>query len=178
MNPPVLLVEDYQNDIVLMRRFWKTERLQHPLMEARHGLEALEYLAGEGIFANRQLYPLPCLMLLDLKMPLVTGLDVLRRIRGQPGLKMLPVLVFSASASPGDVDEAYRLGASAFLVKPSGLAEFAALVRLIRDFWLGANRLPRVGLESEKPGMEKPEAPDVLPVAVKSPSSVAPRISG
>src|SRR5258708_3926303 len=117
-------------------------------------------------------------MLLDLKMPLVTGLDVLRQIRGQPALKMLPVLVFSASAVPGDVDEAYRLGASAFLVKPSGLAEFAALVRLIRDFWLGTNRLPRVGLELEKPAMEKRETPGVSGVVVKSPLSVRPRISG
>jgi CheY-like chemotaxis protein len=161
MNPPVLLVEDYENDILLLRRFWKTERLQHPLAEVRHGLEAMEYLMGEGIFANRQLYPLPCLMLLDLKMPLVTGLDVLKQIRSLPGLKMLPVLVLSASALPGDVNEAYRLGASAFLVKPSILAEFAALVRLIRDFWLGANRLPRVGLESDQQGMETRETPRI-----------------
>lgn len=178
MNPPVLLVEDYQNDILLMRRFWKKECVQHPLVEARHGLEAIEYLAGDGIFANRQLYPLPCLMLLDLRMPLVSGLDVLRQIRSQPGLKTLPVLVFSASALPGDVDEAYRLGACAFLVKPSGLDEFAALVRLIRDFWLGANRLPRVGLESEKPAMEKRKAPGIPGVALKGPWPIKPRISG
>jgi CheY-like chemotaxis protein len=178
MNPPVLLVEDYQNDILLLRRFWKTECLQHPLVEARHGLEAMEYLAGEGIFANRQLYPLPCLMLLDLKMPLVTGLDVLRQIRGQPALKMLPVLMLSASALPGDVDEAYRLGASAFLVKPSGLAEFAALVRLIRDFWLGTNRLPRVGLELEQRGIEKRETPGVPGASMKSSLPAGPRISG
>ena len=177
MNPPVLLVEDYENDVLLLRRFWKSERVPHPLVEARHGLEAIEYLTGEGIFANRQLYPLPCLMLLDLKMPLVTGLDVLRQIRGLPALKMLPVLVFSASGLPGDVDEAYRLGASAFLVKPTGLAEFAALVRLIRDFWLGTNRLPRVGLELAEPAMEKNEAPGVPGVVVKSPLSARPRLS-
>ncbi|HEX4645749.1 MAG TPA: response regulator [Verrucomicrobiae bacterium] len=156
MNPPVLLVEDYQNDVLLLRHFWKSEGLQHPLVEVRHGVEAMDYLMGEGIFANRKLYPLPCLMLLDLKMPMVTGLDVLKQIRRQPGLKMLPVIVFSASAVPKDVDEAYQIGASAFLLKPSGAAEFAALVRLIRDFWLGTNRLPRVGgAESGDLGIKK-----------------------
>ena len=177
MNP-VLLVEDYQNDILLLRHFWKTEGLEHPLVEVRHGLEAMDYLTGQGIFANRKLYPLPCLMLLDLKMPLVTGLDVLKQIRGQPGLKMLPVLVFSASALPGDVDEAYRLGASAFLVKPSGVAEFASLVRLIRDFWLGTNRLPRVAVELETPRTENRESPGVQVVTMNRPWPVDSRISG
>lgn len=145
MSRTVLLVEDLENDIVLMRRAWKLEGVKAELRVASDGQQALNYLAGEGEYSDREKHPLPCLVLLDLKLPYVMGLDVLKWIRGQDRLKRLPVLVLTTSALQRDIDGAYGLGANAFLVKPSGVGELAELVRLIRDFWLGANYFPQIG---------------------------------
>ena len=101
--------------------------------------------------AYREKYPLPCLVLLDLKLPHVMGMDVLAWIRNQPAWKTLPVLVLTSSALQSDVDQAYQLGANAFVVKPSGIYQLAELIRLIRDFWLGANQFP--SLENEEPNV-------------------------
>jgi CheY-like chemotaxis protein len=145
MNGTVLLVEDLDNDVVLMRRAWRLEGVKNPLHAVSDGRQALDYLAGAGEFSNRQQHPLPRLVLLDLKLPYVMGLDVLKWIRGQDILRTLPVLVLTTSALQQDIDQAYLLGANAFLVKPSGVAQLAELVRLIRDFWLGANYFPMMG---------------------------------
>ncbi|MDB6112596.1 MAG: response regulator receiver protein [Pedosphaera sp.] len=152
MNRTVLLVEDLENDIILMRRSWKLEGVKSQLQAVSDGRQALDYLAGEGEFLDRDKHPLPCLVLLDLKLPYVMGLEVLKWIRAQNGLESLPVLVLTTSALQRDIDEAYKLGANAFLVKPSGVAQLAELVRLIRDFWLGANCFPQIESELIDPG--------------------------
>lgn len=142
MNKTVLLVEDFDNDVILMRRFWKKEGLTDQLQVASDGQQALDYLAGRHPFTNREQHPLPCLVLLDLKLPRVMGLDVLIWIRSQAALKTLPVIVLSTSALGSDVDQAYALGANAFLVKPADVVQLADMVRSLRDFWLGVNRFP------------------------------------
>ncbi|HZQ45776.1 MAG TPA: response regulator, partial [Verrucomicrobiae bacterium] len=151
MNKTVLLVEDFENDIILMRRFWKKEGVKNQLHVVTDGRQALDYLAGKGPFSDREQFPLPCLVLLDLKLPHVMGLDVLAWIRTQSPFETLPVLILSTSSLGSDIDQAYRLGANAYLVKPADVAKLAELVRLIRDFWLGANHFSRLNLGWHKP---------------------------
>jgi CheY-like chemotaxis protein len=113
----------------------------NPIQVAVDGQQAIDYLKGAGKFADRELFPLPCLVLLDLKLPYVMGLDVLEWIRSQP-LESLPVIILSASAQATDVATAYRLGASGFLTKPSEASKLGDIVKSIKDFWLTHNVLP------------------------------------
>ena len=109
---------------------------------ARDGQEALDYLTGEGQFANREKYPLPSLVLLDLKLPRVMGLEVLRRLDQRRNFRRLIVIVLTSSQQPEDIDTAYDLGAKAYLVKPSGLDQLEPMAQAIKDFWLTQNRAP------------------------------------
>ncbi len=148
MNEPVLLVEDRDDDIFFMRRAWKLQGITQTLQVVTDGREAIAYLGGDGKFSDRQKFPLPCLILLDLKLPYVMGLDVLKWIRKQARLKTLPVIILTSSSVQTDIDEAYKLGANAFLVKPSNVHKLDELVRLIRDFWLAANSFPQLPVEA------------------------------
>jgi CheY-like chemotaxis protein len=120
------------------------------------GRAALDYLTSQGAYADRAAHPLRQLLILDLKLPHLSGLEVLKWLRGQPGLRRLPVVVLTSSDEEGDVIKAYDLGANSYLVKPAGLAEWQRLSQLLHDYWLEANRRPplaagrtptRVGLE-------------------------------
>lgn len=153
MNPAVLLVEDLENDIFLVKRSWKIEAVPADLHFVTDGKQAVSYLAGDGEFADRKIHPFPCLVLLDLKLPRFRGLDVLAWIRSQETCKSLPVLMLTSSALQSDVDQAYQLGANAFLVKPSDIYELDNLVRLIRDFWLRANHFPSMHNDVAEAGM-------------------------
>ena len=102
----------------------------------------MDYLSGAGKFCQRTDFPMPQLVLLDLKLPLKTGFEVLEWMRNQPDLRFLPVIVFSSSAQKADIDRAYQLGANSFVVKPSGVEERTELATLIKGFWLHFNRLP------------------------------------
>src|SRR5215471_1835180 len=114
----ILLVEDNADDAALLRRAFIKARVMNPLHLARTAEEAIAYLGGSGKYANRSEFPLPSLVLLDLKMPGMDGFDVLRWIRQQPGLNLLRVVVLTSSDSMRDVNHAYQLGANSFLVKP------------------------------------------------------------
>src|SRR5437879_6114874 len=114
----ILIAEDREDDIFVIRRAFEKAHLLNPLQVVRDGEEAIAYLKGEGKFANRGEYPLPELLLLDLKMPRIDGFEVLRWIRQQPGLNALRVVVLTSSEDIRDVNQAYRLGANSFLVKP------------------------------------------------------------
>jgi CheY-like chemotaxis protein len=100
------------------------------------GREAIAYLSGEGQYANRVEHPLPCLVVLDLKMPRMTGLDVLRWIRSQPEHLALRVIVFSSSKEPKDINAAHRLRVDAYLVKPGQFNEWIAMVDNLNVYWL------------------------------------------
>lgn len=115
--------------------------LATPIQVATDGQQAIDYLKGAGKFADREKFPLPCLVLLDLKLPYVMGLDVLKWIRQQPGLALV-VIVLSASAENADIATAYRLGVNAFLTKPSESGKLEEMVKALHDFWLVHNTWP------------------------------------
>jgi CheY-like chemotaxis protein len=134
-------VEDDPNDVLFLRSAFKKVGAANPLYNASDGQQAIDYLQGAGKFADREQYPLPGLVLLDLKLPYVMGLEVLRWIRQQPQ-KPPVVIVLTASAEDADVTAAYHLGANAFLVKPSEASKLEEMVKAIKDFWLNHNMLP------------------------------------
>ena len=137
----ILLVEDDENDVFFFRRAMSKASMIYPLQVARDGREAINYLQGVGKFAVRTEFPLPGLVLLDLKLPFVMGLDVLEWIRQQSGWAPI-VIILSSSQEQVDIAEAYRLGANAYLVKPSQPSELVEMVRGVGDFWLKQNTPP------------------------------------
>jgi len=137
----ILLVEDDENDVFFFQRAVNKVGMTHPLQVARDGQEAIDYLGGTGKFADRVKFPLPGLILLDLKLPFVLGLDVLEWIRVQSELSPI-VIILSSSAAEQDVARAYRLGANAYLVKSADVSRLEGMVRAINDFWLTLNVPP------------------------------------
>ncbi|GAB4213240.1 MAG: response regulator [Roseiflexaceae bacterium] len=140
----LLLVEDNPHDVVLFRRALSKLQLAFALQVVGDGDAAVRYLGGEAGYADRQTYPLPVAILLDLKLPRRDGFEVLQWIRRQPGIRRLPVVVFTSSQTSFDIDRAYDLGASSYLVKPIGLPALQDLVRTLVSYWLGLNAPPSV----------------------------------
>src|SRR5689334_21450560 len=132
----ILLAEDNDDDITMMRRAFKKANFLNPLYVVENGEQAIAYLKGEGKYASREEYPLPSLLLLDLKMPRKNGFDVLEWIRQQPGLRRLRIVVLTTSDAPQDIDRAYELGANAFMTKPLDQAHFVELTDAIKGYWL------------------------------------------
>jgi len=139
---PILQVEDDANDVFLLQHAMTTAGVDNPIQVATDGRQAVDYLSGTGAFADREKFPLPCLVLLDLKLPYLMGLDVLKWIRQQPG-PVLIVIMLTASGEDEDIASAYRLGANAFLTKPSKASSLMEMARAIKDFWLLQNTLPQ-----------------------------------
>jgi len=140
-QPTILLVDDSDNDRMLMGAAFKMAECNIARQEVCDGEEAIAYLKGEGPFADRIRYPLPTVMLLDLNMPRINGFEVLAWVRAQPGLKRLSIVVMTASMRTEDVTQAFDLGATSFLVKPSSLHELAAMMRILGD-WIQINCFP------------------------------------
>jgi CheY-like chemotaxis protein len=140
----ILIVEDDPNDVLLIQRAFDKARILNPLQTVGNGDDAVAYLAGEGSFADRQRHPFPVLVLLDLKLPRRSGLEVLEWIRGQVGLKRLPVVVLTSSKETTDVNQAYDLGANSYLVKPVGFDSLLELVKSLEVYWLILNQKPDV----------------------------------
>lgn len=138
----ILLAEDEEDYVLLIKHAFSQAAIPNPLHVVWNGQEAIAYLMGAGVYANRAEYPLPDLLLLDLKMPRVNGFEVLEWVRQQPGLAGLPVLVLTSSEDLRDVNRAYQLGANSFLVKPLDFQDVIQLSRLIQDFWLKASKSP------------------------------------
>jgi CheY-like chemotaxis protein len=139
---PILLAEDDDNDVFFFKRAAREANLANPIHVARDGQETVEYILGAGIYSEREVYPLPCLLILDLKMPRKTGLEVLQWLRKESPLITLPVIVFSSSAQPDDIERAYRLGANSFVVKPPSIDKRAEFARMIKQFWLTFHEPP------------------------------------
>ncbi len=114
----ILLVEDDSNDILFVQRAFRQVNANNPIRIVKDGDAAVEYLAGEGEYANREQYPLPALILLDLKLPRRSGIEILQWLKQQPGLKRIPVVVLTSSKEGLDVDRSYDLGVNSYLVKP------------------------------------------------------------
>lgn len=144
----LLLIEDDPNDILLIQRAFAKACLVNPLKIVRDGEEAVNYLAGIGAFADRTRFPLPSLILLDLKLPRKSGLEVLQWLRQQPVLKQTPVIVLTSSKETYDVNRAYELGANSYLVKPVGFEGLLELVKSIGMYWMILNKTPEVSADS------------------------------
>ena len=140
----VLLVEDNEDDVALVRRALSKGKVLNPLQVVRSGEEALEYLVGMGRYSNRSEYPVPELILLDLKLPGIDGFQVLRWIRQQPALRALRVVVLTSSNELCDATTAYQAGANSFLVKPVDFEEFVNITNAIQGYWLWTSKTPEV----------------------------------
>ncbi len=138
----VLVAEDQPMDICLLQRAFAQARMPITVYYVEDGQEAIDYLSGEKEYGDRDLHPLPDFLLLDIKMPRLDGFQVLRWLRNQPGLKRLPVAMFSSSDLANDVNRAYELGANSFLVKPQDPDRMSDLVRRLEDYWLELNAGP------------------------------------
>lgn len=136
----VLLVEDDPNDVFLMERAVRKAELNGSLRIVRDGAEAVAYLSGSSEFADRGRHPLPALILLDLKLPKLSGFEVLRWLRSQPGIRRIPVIILTSSREKLDIARAYELGANAYLIKPAAFNDLADLVKTLSLFWMVANQ--------------------------------------
>jgi CheY-like chemotaxis protein len=141
MQGVILHVEDEENDILLLQLAMTKVGIENPVQAATDGQEAIDYFKGAGKFADRSLYPVPCLILLDLKLPRIPGLEVLKWIRQKAHLN-IPVLVLTSSQNDSDIAAAYDLGANAYLVKPSDTFKLAEMAMAMKDFWLTQNTPP------------------------------------
>jgi CheY-like chemotaxis protein len=137
----ILLAEDNANDVELTLTALRTNRLANEVIVVRDGAEALDYLRREGAYADRD-PDLPALLLLDLKMPKVDGLEVLRLVKEDPELRMLPVVVLTSSREEQDLVRSYDLGVNAYVVKPVDFCAFTEAVKLLGGFWALLNEPP------------------------------------
>ena len=138
----ILLVEDNPMDVELIVDAFKDARLANKIQVARGGKEAIEFLFGQGEYADRRQYPLPDIVLLDLKMPGIDGHEVLRRIKDAEKLKRLPVIILTSSSDEGERAMSYDNGANSYLVKPVSFDEFLKVVKTVSDYWLTLNVEP------------------------------------
>ena len=137
---PILLVEDDANDVLLCQHAFKEARVPNPLFVVRDGAEAIEYIEGTGKFNERSRFPLPIVIVLDLKMPRVSGFEFLEWLREQPDGERFVVVICSSSNIPGDVERAYALGAHGFVLKPYTIAERTELWISFKNWWLRFNQ--------------------------------------
>jgi CheY-like chemotaxis protein len=143
MNPKIiLLIEDNPSDIALTQRALTKSRVANELVVAEDGQEALDYLFGEGIHASRDATQLPALALLDLKLPKIDGLEVLRRIRADERTRRLPVVVLTTSKEEQDVAASYDLGVNSYIRKPVDFTQFVQAVEQLGLYWLVLNEAP------------------------------------
>ncbi len=141
----ILLVEDDPNDAELIIAGLSEKKLHHEIVIARDGEEALDYLHYRGKFAGRT-DDYPVVVLLDLKLPKVSGLEVLQHIKGDDILKCIPVVILTSSREDRDLEEAYRLGANSFVVKPVDFHEFLEVIKLVGAYWAAVSEpLPGAG---------------------------------
>jgi len=138
----ILLVEDNPDDETLTLRALRRHNMLNEVVVARDGAEALEYLFGEGGHAGRDTSIQPSLVLLDLKLQKIDGLEVLRRVRADPRTRLLPVAILTTSTEEGDIVESYRLGANSYIRKPVDFTEFMDAVRQLVLYWLSLNVPP------------------------------------
>ena len=145
----ILLAEDDPNDVVLIQRAFRKAGLQNTLKNVADGEQAIHYLSGQGAYSDRYQFPLPFLLLLDLKMPGTDGFEVLEWLRNEPQLKRLLVVVLTSSNLQEDVDRAYELGANSYLVKPVSFDEMVHLIQRFEAYWTEINRTPSAPVMSD-----------------------------
>lgn len=144
---PILLVEDSEDNVFLVRHALHKAGVTTPLEVVTSGEQALEYLAGTNGYSDWNQFPLPALVLLDLKMPGMSGFDVLKWIRQRPGLKALRVAMLTSSDMPSEIKLAHDLGANIFLTKPVELERLIQIMKTLHDHWLKQAQSPAVARE-------------------------------
>jgi CheY-like chemotaxis protein len=150
-----MLVEDDENDITLIRRAFAQANVLNPLMVLKNAEEANAYFLGLGPYKNRSEFPLPSLVLLDLKLPGMSGLEFLKWLREQPEFGRTRVVVLTASNLTKDVNTAYQLGANSFLVKPVDFEKFVEISAALKGYWLWLDQAP----DTERPTHSKKMPP-------------------
>lgn len=140
----ILLVEDDSNDVILIQRAFKKVNTMVSIQVVTDGEQAVAYLAGNEPYADREDYPVPELVLLDLKLPRKPGLEVLEWLRQQPGLKRLPVVALTSSKLTADINKAYELGINSYLVKPMAFDDLLKMIKTLNLYWLTFNEMPEI----------------------------------
>ena len=140
----MLLVEDRDDDIVLFRRAFTQAGVSNPIFVVRNGFEAARYLAGKGAYRDEREFPLPGLVLLDLKMPLMDGFELLTWIREHPTLSALRVVVVTSSEDCSDITRAAQMGANSFVVKPFEFRDYIRLAHTVNDHWIRQSIAPEL----------------------------------
>ncbi len=141
----ILLVEDNADDVALTLRAFQRSHLLNPIAVARDGVEALDFLFARGVHQARAEQPLPTLVILDLKLPKLDGLSVLRAIRADERTRLLPVVILTSSKEEQDLVSGYSLGANSYVRKPVDFTEFLEAVKVLGIYWLALNQLPPHG---------------------------------
>jgi CheY-like chemotaxis protein len=140
----ILQVEDTDEDVFLMEYAVREAGIKNVLKSVSHGQEAIAYLSGAGKYADRCRFPLPGLILLDLKMPGMSGLEVLHWLRNESAHRTTPVIILTSSRQAEDIEQAYEAGANAYITKPSGVVELIEILRALDGFWVQHAQCPKV----------------------------------
>ena len=145
-NSTILLVEDDPGDVFRIQRAFRKANLVSSLAVVTDGEKAIQYLSGQDPYQDRDRYPLPVLMLLDLKLPRYSGFEVLSWLRTESNLKQLPVVVLTSSDYQQDIDRAYKVGANSYLAKPPAPDALLEMVQTVGLYWSVLNRPPQIGM--------------------------------
>lgn len=157
MKQCVLNIEDDHDSVFFLQLAFKKAGIIHPLLTLDNGDKGIKYLLGAGNFADRDLYPLPSLVLLDINLPLKTGFEVLKTIRATPSIKALPVVILTSSPLPEDILTARELGADHYLVKPLNVEKLAQVMKMVFDrFVLNRGEFQTSGSGRKQPGHSRP----------------------
>ena len=145
----IMLIEDEATDSLLIQRAFEKAGVANPIQTLAHGDKALAYLEGIGEYADRAKYPLPIFILLDLKLPGMSGLQLLKWIRTRKELRLIPVVVLTNSSDDAEVKSAYEAGANSYLLKPADRKEVFRVVQLVQTYWLQHNVSPALILRAK-----------------------------
>jgi CheY-like chemotaxis protein len=145
----ILLVEDDASDAALLCRAFEKANVLNPIVHLKDGDSALGYLAGAGVYQDRSKFPLPALILLDLKLPGTTGLQLLQWMRVQPEIRRIPVVVLTSDEDPKTINAAYDLGANSYLLKTGDLDRIAYVVETIQRYWMDLNEPPQLVMRAQ-----------------------------
>lgn len=146
----ILIIEDDAADAALLQRAFEKAKVLNPILHLKDGDKALAYLAGVGEYADRLQYPIPALILLDLKLPGMTGLQLLQWMRARRDIKRIPVVVLTSSDEASMVNAAYDIGANSYLIKPGDPAAIHGMVETIQRYWIDLNEIPKLVMRAEQ----------------------------
>ena len=132
---PILIAEDDENDVIILERALRQVGFQNPFYVCRDGAEVVSYIRGLGDFSDRAKFPFPRILITDLKMPKMDGLQLLKWLHDHPECNVIPRIVLTASRQVSDIQEAYKLGANSYLVKPGGYQQLTQMLKLVFNYW-------------------------------------------